>query len=180
MVEARIGARYANSLFGLAQEKKMLNDVKDDMNLILQACQESRQLVNLLESPIIPSSRKNAILQKVFDGKFISPLTMLIVDLLSRKGRDAYLPSMAREFLKIYDQEFDISRGILTSVYKLPEKLVSQIRDKLEEQLGTTLILEQKLDESMIGGFKIQIGDQLYDGSVTSALRKMRNKFELN
>jgi len=180
MVEARIGARYANSLFGLAQEKKILNDVKDDMNLILQACEDSRELTNLLKSPIIPSSRKHAILQKVFDGKFISPISMQIIDLLSRKGREAYLPSMAREFLKIYDKEFDISRGVLTSAYKLPEKLVSQIRDNLEEQLGTTLILKQEIDERMMGGFKIQIGDQLYDGSVTSALRKMRNKFELN
>ncbi len=180
MVEARIGNRYANSLFGLAQEQKVLNEVKEDMTIVHTVVQENRELRNLLNSPIIPSSKKHSILKKLFEKKLSSTLSMQIIDLLSRKSREAFIPYMAEAFLSLYDKEFDIVRGTLISSYEMPDSLVSHIVDKLEAQLNKTLILQKEIDHTMIGGFKIQIGDQLYDGSVNAALRKMKHNFGLN
>jgi len=180
MVEARIGYRYAKALLEQAHASKVLNDTRDDMLMVYETCKNSRELVNLLESPIIKVSQKHDALKNIFYDKFETELSAQTIDLLIRKGRESYIPHVAKAFLDLYDQEHDIMRGVLTSAYKLPTELFSQIRDRMEGKLNKTLMLEQKVDKEMIGGFKIQIGDQLYDGSVLTALRKLRNKFHEN
>ncbi|MEM6629259.1 MAG: ATP synthase F1 subunit delta [Bacteroidota bacterium] len=180
MVEGRIGYRYAKSLFSLAQEKKVMNEVKEDMVVLRDTCEESRELRNFLSSPLISTSKKRSVLEKLFKGQLKTDFSIQLVDLLARKGREPFLFHTAQAFLDIYDKEFHIARGVITSAVKLPKKLVESIRDKMEAELNETLILTEEVDPSLIGGYKIQVGDQLFDGSVAASLRKIKREFQEN
>lgn len=180
MVEGRIGYRYAKSLFSLAQEEKIVNEVKEDMVYLRDTCQESRELRSFLTSPLISLTKKRSILKILFEGKFKSDFTSQMIDLLARKGREKYLFHMAQSFLDIYDEEYQIARGVLTSAVKLPKNLVEEIRNKMESQLNETLILTEEIDPELIGGYKVQVGDQLFDGSVLTSLRKLKREFKDN
>ena len=180
MVEGRIGYRYAKSLFSLAQEEKIVNEVKEDMTLLRDTCEESKELRNFLQSPLISLSKKRDTLQTLFKGKLKTDFSLNLVDLLARKGREKYLFHTAQAFLDLYDEEFNISRGVLTSAVKLPKAMVEEIRDKMESHLKETLILTEEVDPELIGGYKIQVGDQLFDGSVLSSLRKLKRDFQDN
>ena len=69
MVEGRIGYRYAKSLFSLAQEEKIVNEVKEDMTLLRDTCQESKELRNFLQSPLISLSKKTGHASDPVQGK---------------------------------------------------------------------------------------------------------------
>lgn len=75
MSEYRIASRYAKSLLGLAVEKKVLEEVKDDMKLLLEVSSENRDLALMLKSPVIGHSKKLVVLNMIFKGK-VNDMTM--------------------------------------------------------------------------------------------------------
>jgi len=180
MVEGRIGFRYAKSLFELAQEKNLLNEVREDMKAVRTACEESKERRNFLSSPLIPIMKKRAILEQLFKGNLKEEISYMIIELLAKKGRERYLLPTATAFLKLYDKEHNIARGVLTAAVALPKQMVDAIRDRMEASLEETLILTEEVDPNLIGGYKLQVGDQLFDGSVQASLRKLRREFQDN
>ena len=178
MVEDRIGYRYAKSIFDLAKERKSLDTVQKDMEVIRDLVQDNPDFARLLNSPLVPSLKKRTIIGKVMEGRLESELSQKLVDIIAVKGRERYIPFMAQAYLDLYDKENRILRGVLTSARPLHENIVEEIKQKIEAETGNTLTLEQEIDPELLGGFVLQVGDQLFDGSVAASLRKMRRQFE--
>ena len=111
MVEDRIGYRYAKSVFGLAEEKKMLDKMQADMETISAVCKASPDLVAMLNSPLISMGKKENIVTAVFEKLFTSELAPLLTQMLVRKGREMYLPHVANAFIKLYDDSKGVERG---------------------------------------------------------------------
>lgn len=174
MVEERIGYRYAKSLFGLAEEKGLLEKTQTDMAMIQEITSGSRELRLLLQSPIVNGSKKGQILKEIFGSHYQSELVSMFVDLISRKGRERYLPQIADAFIKLYDESKGIVRGTLTSSVPLSTEQADEIRQMLEKKMGKTFVIEEEVNPELIGGFTLKIGDDLYDGSVASSLRKLK------
>lgn len=177
MVEDRIGYRYAKSIFDLAKEKSMLDDVHADMAYIHDICVQNPDFVRVLESPIISADKKNGVLTAVVGGHMKADLTKLLVKQIVRKGRERYLDNMAKAFVELFDRENHISHATLTSAVPLTDAQVKEIKDKLAKQTGDTIDLQVTVDESLIGGFVLKFGDELFDGSVSASLRKLRREF---
>ena len=178
MVEDRIGYRYAKSIFSLAEEKNMLEDTKTDMECIATTVRASQDLDNLLKSPLVSMGKKLKIVNAIFDGKFDGELTPLLVDMIIRKGREEYLPNVASAFLELYDQFKGIRRGTITTAHALSQQQRLDILKILQEQTGKTTILEEKVDTELIGGFRLKVEGTLFDGSVSSSLRKIKQEFK--
>lgn len=178
MVEDRIGYRYAKSVFTLAIEQKQLDATQADMALIDAVVKENRDLRGLLQSPIVHASRKQAVLDGIFAAHYQSPITPLLVQMVVRKGRERYLPQVAEAFIAMYDADQGIVRGVLTSAAPLSAGIQKEIVAVIEREMGKRLILETQEDPSLIGGFTLRIGDRLYDGTVVSGLRRMRQRFK--
>ncbi|MEO0584129.1 MAG: ATP synthase F1 subunit delta [Bacteroidota bacterium] len=176
MVEERIGHRYAKSLFGLAEEKSMLEDVYADMSLIKDVVEENRDLGMMLQSPIVNPGKKGKILELIFNDQFKSEMMPLFVSMIVKKGREMYIPSIAIAFLKLYDEAKGIMRGVLTSAVPLADGQAREIEETLEKRTGKTFVIEEVVDEELIGGFTLLIGDDLFDGSVASSLRKLKQE----
>ena len=177
MVEDRIGFRYAKSIFDLAKEKDMLAEVHADMAFLHEVCITSPDFVRVLESPIISSDKKNAILKAVAGEHMKSDMTKLLLTQIVRKSRERYLDNMAKAFVELYDVENHISHATLISASPLSDEQVKEITEKLAKQTGDKIDLIVEVDEKLIGGFVLKLGDQLFDGSVASGLRKLRQEF---
>ena len=92
---APVAYRYARSLMELAQEKGMLAGVHEDMRLVADTCAANRELVVLLNSPVVKADKKDRILDQVFAGK-IGQLTSTFMGILVRKGRDIERVTLAQ------------------------------------------------------------------------------------
>src|ERR1700761_5330152 len=97
----RLAGRYAKSLLDLSIEKDQLATVYKDMLFLQAICKGSRELVNLLKSPVINSDKKDKILDAVSAGK-IGELTATFNKLMIRKGREGYLPEVIDAFIQQY------------------------------------------------------------------------------
>lgn len=176
----RLAARYAKSILGLAIERGQLDTVYKDMIFLRDICRSSRDLVNLLRSPIIKSDKKRHILEAITAGR-ISPLTTAFNALLMSKEREAYLPEIATAF----DEQYKAYKGIqtvkLTTAVPVSQDIKQAILAKVKQDRQLREIdLETAVQEELIGGFVLEIGDELIDASVAFDLNKIKQQFENN
>lgn len=173
MSVTRIASRYAKSLLELAKEQGSLEKVLEDVKTFNGAA-KNKDLFLLLKSPIVKGSKKQEIFKAIFDGK-LDKLTMAFMDIVIRKGREAFLPEIGVEFLNQYKAINKVSTVTLTTAQPISDSVLEGIKSKL---LGTDITedsveIETAVDENLIGGFVVQVGDKLVDASVAHKLREV-------
>ena len=173
----RISSRYAKSLLDLAVERNELDTVYGDM-LLFQKMLANRDLYLMLKSPIINATKKLSIFKTLFEGK-ISKTTLAFFDIIVSKGREMYLPEITHEFIRQYKVKMKISTVYLTTATELSEQQMADIKNKLLATSVTQDSIEfvTKIDPEIIGGYIVQIGDNLYDASVKHKLTQFKKEF---
>ncbi|MFL5747676.1 MAG: ATP synthase F1 subunit delta [Niastella sp.] len=180
MPNPRLAARYAKSLIDLANEKSQLEPVYQDMLFLQSICRESREFLVLLRSPIVKADKKVAIVEAVTKGK-ISELTGIFNRLLINKGRESSLPEVITSFIDQYKLQKGIHTVKLTTAVPVTEEMKKQIVGQVQRQTNMANIdLKTTVNEEIIGGFVLEIGDQLIDASIAYDLNKIKSQFMNN
>ncbi|MEJ8758450.1 ATP synthase F1 subunit delta [Pontibacter sp. H259] len=173
MSELRVASRYAKSLIELAAEKGVLEQVHDDMKLFTSVVSQNRGFQMLLHNPIVKSDKKLAVINGVFKGK-VQEMTLAFFNIVARKSRESILEFVATEFEKQYNLMKGIQRASVTSAAPLSPALRQQLGEKLANETGKTIQLEEIIDPALIGGFVLRVGDSQIDSSVKNSLRKLK------
>lgn len=180
MADARVASRYVKSLLGLAVEQGVLEAVNTDMQFFDKVCHSNRDFVLMLKSPIIRHEKKKEILNKLFSGR-VHPLTMLIIDILTKKNRESLLPSIATEFHNAYNVYKGIGKASVISTIPVDNELRSELVALVKKLSNKTQVeLEEKVDKDLIGGFILNVGDRQIDASIKNKLKTLKNKFSEN
>ena len=180
MPNPRLAARYAKSLIDLAVEKDQLETVFHDMEYLDQICTASREFKLMLKSPIIAPDKKESILDAVLGGK-ISTLTATFNRLLVKKNRESFLPEIAEAFIAQYKEKAGIYIVTLTTAQPVSAAVKQAIVDKITTETAMKKVeLVCAVREDIIGGFILEVGDHLVDGSVRFELNNARKQFENN
>ena len=180
MNNPRLAGRYAKSLLDLSIEQKSLEAVIDDMKLLQKICKGNPDFVALLKSPVINSDKKQKIIESITQ-KNVSKITTLFIRLLINKTRESNLPEIVDAFIKQYNVLNNIHTVQFTTAMPISVELQEEIVNKIKADKALHSIeLETVIDESIIGGFKLQLGDILVDASVSRDLIDIRRQFQNN
>ncbi len=176
----RIASRYAKSLLDLSVERNETEQVLADMQGFKKAL-ESRDLKNLIKSPIISEGKKKQVFDAIFRDKF-GKTTMAFIDLILNKTREAYLPSIAEEFIVQYNMMKRISTATLTVASQITDQQLNDIKSKLQASKITldNLDVNVEVNPEIIGGFVLEIGDMRYDSSAKHKLDQLKKEFTRN
>ncbi|MEQ8925997.1 MAG: ATP synthase F1 subunit delta [Fulvivirga sp.] len=179
MSDIRVASRYAKSLLELAAEQKVLDAVHKDMVSFVKVCEETRDFYLMLKNPVIKHDKKRAILNKVF-GK-ANKLTLAIFDIITRKNRESILLEIAKQFDVQYNVHMSIERASVTTAVPLDKELKKQLEDLVNKisKLDKVDLIE-KIDEEIIGGFILKVGDRQIDDSLRTKLKALDLKFSQN
>lgn len=174
MSAERLSYRYAKSLVDLAKEQGVLDTIKGDIDHLVAAC-NNHDLAMMFRSPIVSKMKKAGVLEELFGDGF-HDMTMSFMDILLTKGREMYIPEISKEFIAQYNVINRISTVKLTTAEALSEASLEAIRTKLQAsaQLNPTVEIETAVDKDIIGGFKLEFDDRLYDASVQHKLNLMK------
>jgi F-type H+-transporting ATPase subunit delta len=176
----RLAARYAKSILDLAIERGQLEAVYNDMLFIEAACNSSKELVSVLRSPVIKSDKKGKIMDAITAGK-VSDLTASFIRLLLAKEREAWLPEISTAFIGQYKLHQGIQTVKLTTATPISEEVKQAILEKVKTVRNVRQIdLHTEVKEDLIGGFILEIGDELVDASVAFELRNIKKQFQNN
>lgn len=172
-----VATRYAKSLLQLAIEQGKLEQTYADMQLVKSVYEGNREFVNFLNSPIISTDKKIAVLSSIFEGK-ISEITSGFFRVLSTKRREMYIGDIAKAFIAQYKQHKGITTAVVTSAAGIDSNARAAILDLVKKQSKGEVELVEKTDRSLIGGFILRIGDKQVDASISRKLNELRKTFE--
>jgi F-type H+-transporting ATPase subunit delta len=170
----QVASRYAKSLLTLAIEKNLVEEFRKDFAMYMEVFHESYDFNLLMHSPIVQKGKKITVVEKIFKGKISEPMLSFFT-LVIRKGREHGLDEISTEFLKQYDLYKQIQKATVLSATALTADARTKINDIVTKKFGKTVELTEKIDESLIGGFVLRVGDVQIDNSIKSQLRKIKN-----
>ncbi len=172
----RISYRYANSLMLLAEEKDILKKISDDADLIFNTLYASKELRAVLKSPVVKSTDKKALLEKIFQNK-ISSDTESFINFVVEKNREDILFDIFKEFLVLVDKKNGVVKAKVVSAIDLNDQIKQKMVVDLEKKTNKKIAANYHVDPNVIGGFIVRIEDTVYDASVKNQLNLLRKKF---
>lgn len=174
MKSTKVASRYAKSLLELAIEQNKVDAILGDMNFLLETNESTRDFELLIASPIINPDKKISVFEKVFDQ--FEELTMAFIRLITKNGRESFLPVIAKEF----EAQVKAYKGIipmtLISAVALDAGTRDKIVSKVQGSLKGKLEVKEVIDPSLIGGFIVRMGDTQIDASVASQLGNLKQR----
>ena len=178
MAGARAAIRYAKAVLSLATDQNTAEVVNKDMKLIATTIAESKDLSDMLDSPVVRSSDKKAVLLEVFKGS--NEITTNLIDTLISNKRLALLNDVAASYNTLYDELKGTQIAIVTTAVPLTEELKVLVLAKVKTLTGKDVEVENRIDESILGGFILRVGDIQYNASIANKLNKLKREFTLN
>lgn len=172
----RIASRYAKSIIELAQEQNKLERIVDDMNLFNTAL-ENRDLQLMIKSPIISADKKQKVFTALFSDK-VDTLTNEFFKIVIKKGREGYLPEIAKDFIKQYKTLKNITTAEVTTATPVDQDQLDKIKSEIVKLNLATGAVEfiTKVDPELVGGFVLEINGQAYDASVKTKLANLKKE----
>jgi F-type H+-transporting ATPase subunit delta len=167
--------RYARALFDvLLKEGKDVEKVQAELQQFAELF-AGQQLAQILGNPGIPASKKKALATALIDraGQISPPVAKLIL-VLAEKDRLTLLSGIARAYNERVMDHLMIVRGDVTTAVPLAPDKLRLLEEGLAKATGRKVVLESRVDPSIIGGVVTRLGSTVYDGSVTTQLQKMK------
>lgn len=176
MSENKAGSRYAKSLIDLSTEQNVLEEIKNDIVLIEQVIDQNGELEAILQNPVIPLDKKSSILEGIF-GKSVNAITKSYLKLIVSKGRAAILYDTTKAFVRQYNAIKGIVTAEVTSATALTAENKAEIVAVVKKEIGANeVIIKEKVNEELIGGFILKVGDRQFDASITGSLNKLKKE----
>lgn len=170
----RAAIRYAKAVLSLAQDKKATGDVQKDMQSIISTIDNSADLKMLLNSPLIKGEIKLASLKEIF--KDTGDLTKKLFEILIANKRVNLLGEVANQYVMLVDQLNNTQVAKVTTAVPLDKAMSDKIVAKVKELTGNEATIENEIDESIIGGFILRVGDMQYNASIAHKLTTLRRE----
>lgn len=178
MSGSRAAIRYAKAVLSLATDQKSADTVNSDMKLITTTIAQSEDLNQMLQSPVVRSSEKKAVLLAVFKNANVA--TINLIDTLIANKRLPLLNSVAASYVQLYDELRGSQVATVTTAIPLSAALKTKVLAKVKELTGKEAEVTNVVDESILGGFILRVGDIQYNASIASKLDKLKREFTLN
>ena len=178
-MSTRAALRYAKAILNFSVEQQKEVQVNNDMQLIAETIEQSKDLQLLLSSPILKSDIKKATLKEIFGDK-ISTISYKAIDLLIENKRLNILEIVAKKYKVLFDELKGIQLAKVTTAIPLTDVLKKQVLAKVKELTGKEATLQNIVNTDIIGGFILRVGDIQYDASVANKLQVLKRQFDNN
>lgn len=179
MVSITAARRYAKGLLELGIERKQVDSMLKDMQMIRATMEASPALQKVLVSPVVKDEKKKDIVLKVFDKK-VSDLTLKLIDILSQKNRLGLLYGVTTSFESLYNTHAGILEIIIQTAFELDAGQVDKLVKAISASTGKKIKHTVKLDKNLIGGVAIKYGDTVIDGSVRNKLEQLTGLLQVS
>jgi F-type H+-transporting ATPase subunit delta len=165
----------AKAILELADERKQVDAVQQDLRGLKAAMKEVPALKTFFSSPAVSDADRNRVLNDTLLPR-VNPLTGNFLKMLSAKEALAELPDISTAFDQLLDDRAGKVEVLLTVAKQLNPGELDQARQRISTAIKKEAVVTQKVDESILGGMIIRIGDTLMDGSVSAQLKALEKK----
>ncbi len=174
MQMTNLGKRYASALLSIAVQEEKNEEYREYVKMIISILDEDDSLIRLLDSANLTKDEKKAIIDNVFHSfpyENVKNTLKVIID----NGRSRYIKDILNAFVSLSNAKDGISEGFIYSAQKLTKEEIERISSSISKKIGKKVYLLPKIDEELIGGFKIVIDDYVFDTSILHKIEELKS-----
>lgn len=172
MREQRVSSRYAQALSDIVLEQKIEDVILKDITFVEAMFNSSKDLDNLIKSPIVRSYKKIIIFKELLEGK-VSEIMMRFITLITDKGREELILDIFAQYMIDYNERHKLLPVEFISAVELTDEVKAKTQSKISEITGMTILPQYTIQKELLGGFKINFSDIVFDASIKSKLKKL-------
>jgi F-type H+-transporting ATPase subunit delta len=167
--------RYARALLDVAVERGDPAAVRRDLGAIASALAAHGGLRAVLVHPAVASGRKKAVCRALFEGK-VEELSLRLLDLLAERGRLDLLPGIERSYAALFNERRGVVAAEAVTAVPLEDAQGAALEEAIRRATGKGVELAAGVDPSVLGGVLLRMGGRVYDGTVRTRLRALRER----
>lgn len=175
MAGTRAAYRYALALIGVAEERKELDAVTRDVDQLSALLKASKEFHLFMKSPVISRGKKIRLIEELLKGK-LGETMYGFVRLMTAKGRETILSEITQEYGKLLDLRLGMVNATVRTAVPFSKEQEQNLSAKLQQVTGKNIRLRYIIDPALLGGFSVQYGDTVWDGSVRHQLTALRER----
>ena len=179
MKDTILARRYAKAFFDYAIKNNMSDKALHDLETVTEVLKENKELRNLLAEPFVSIQHKINILKRIFENN-ISTITIEFMTMMIQKKRDAYIQFIYEQYKEMYLSYKNIAIVTVTSAVKLDDATLKKIVRFVKDIVKGDIVIENKINKNIIGGFIVNYEDYQYDASVKTSINRLHKNFEQN
>lgn len=168
---------YASALYELCCENKCLEEIYDEFSQTSKLLAVNDEYLKLLSSPLVDDDDKHEMLDKAFQGK-VTDMFLDFLSVLSDKGRINAVQGIYDEFRSMYNKHMNILEVTVTTSEKMSDVIRQKLVDKLASVTGKKIVLDEKIDRSLLGGIVVKYENTEIDSSVKGKLDKLKKQID--
>jgi len=165
---------YAEALFEVARDGDKLDEVRDELSQFTDAIEHDRDLQTFFFSPYFSSTEKREGISRIVSGA--EPELVNFLELLAEKHRMPAIFRIRRQFEDLWaeaNRRLDVR---LVSATELDPELVKRVVDEIERRTDRSIDLETEVDEGILGGIVLRVGNMVLDASLRGKLERLRKE----
>jgi F-type H+-transporting ATPase subunit delta len=170
-----IAQKYARALFDSAMAEEKLPVVAEGMRFLVALREEDPAFLEFLVSPEVLTEHKVEFIRKVF-GPRLDPMIVNFLFLLVDKGRIDLLPGICRGLIRLVEEHQGLLRAEVVTAHGLEAGEEKRLKEELDRITGKNVILEKRIDPSLIGGVIVHLGDRIIDRSLKRGLKVLSDR----
>jgi F-type H+-transporting ATPase subunit delta len=172
----RVAFRYAKALLlSCNGDNNKLETIFNDMSYVNKTFDDSEELKLFIDSKVIKDSDKLATLNEIF--KSLCDLSKNLIKLLMKNRRIDLFDDVSKSFTVLYNDHAGNQEVILTTASKVESNKLKEIENKVKQLTSKNVNLTNHIDENIVGGFVLRVGDLQYNASLKDQLKKLEQEF---
>jgi F-type H+-transporting ATPase subunit delta len=171
----KVSTRYSKAFFEQSESKGSLEETARSIEIVFNTLDKSKELRNLLKSPIINADKKISIISELFRSK-ISSDSLNFLNFVISKDRADMLFDILKRFLTLRDEKLGIVNVDVTSAVDISESQAEILESNLAKFVNKKVKVKYSTNNNLIGGFIAKVGDTLIDASVKNQLRVLKKQ----
>ncbi|HSI81052.1 MAG TPA: F0F1 ATP synthase subunit delta [Solirubrobacterales bacterium] len=165
---------YAESVFDVARERGKLDEVREQLGEVADAISQSRDLQMFLFSPYFSSAEKRDGISRAVTGA--EPELVNFLELLAEKHRMPAIFRIRERYEELWAEANRRLEVKLTSAVELDPQIVERVGAEIERQTDRTIELSSDVDDGILGGLVLQVGNMVLDASLRGKLERLRKE----
>ncbi|WP_092921400.1 MULTISPECIES: F0F1 ATP synthase subunit delta [Romboutsia] len=169
-----VASRYAEALFQVGEETNTTASLNEELVAVVNILKSNEDFYNVLKSPLVGKGEKKDLLDKVFQNQLsenLSNFLKLIID----KDRVSAIEAVQNSFKALLNEKNNVLEGTAITAVPMSQEEIKELELKLSKKYNKNVTLENNVDESILGGVLVRLGNEEIDGTVKTRLAGMKN-----
>lgn len=171
-----IALKYARALAEIAANENQQDQVLEELVTVKELLHPHGELVETLQNPVLPFSVKRKLIERLAEKVPLSQVVVNFTLVLLERGHLHQFDQMVVAYRAVLDENQGIVRGDVYSCREMSQLFKERLEEAASNLTGKRVLLDYHRDESLIGGLTMQIGSTIFDGSIRTQLKEIRQR----